>query len=177
MKAILGVEVDGETIGAELGFMALENMIYSIPDTEENAAMFAALAKHPSPNIREGVANKQNIDSDTLMMLAEDKDPRVVAAVICTDAFKTFVSVEQIKSIIARGEERPIQNLLSFAGQFEEVSVEEIEQALKDADIQNPNILLEAAQSYDLSSNFIEELTQHPDASVAAAAKEQLQNR
>ena len=49
--------------------------------------------------------------------------------------------------------------------------------AVKDADIQDPQILMTAAQSYDLSSEFIEELTQHPDVSVANAAKETLKNR
>ena len=57
------------------------------------------------------------------------------------------------------------------------VSVEEVEQAIKDADIKDPVILMEAARSYDLSSEYIEELTQHPDVSVANAAKETLKNR
>ena len=42
MKAILGLEVDGETLGVELGYEALSNVVYSIPDTEENAPIFAA---------------------------------------------------------------------------------------------------------------------------------------
>ena len=47
----------------------------------------------------------------------------------------------------------------------------------KDADIQDPQILMTAAQSWELSTEFIEELTQHPDVSVANAAKETLKSR
>ena len=57
------------------------------------------------------------------------------------------------------------------------MSADEIEQAVKDADIQDPQILMTAAQSYELSIKFIEELTQHPDVSVANAAKETLNSR
>ena len=57
------------------------------------------------------------------------------------------------------------------------MSVDEIEQAVKDADIQDPQILKTAAQSWELSTEFIEELTQHPDVSVANAAKETLNSR
>ena len=57
------------------------------------------------------------------------------------------------------------------------MSSDEIEQVLKDADIQDPEILMSAAQSWGISTEFIEELTQHPDVSVANAAKETLKNR
>ena len=177
MKAILGIEIDGETIGAELGFQALENIIWSIPDTKENTAMFAALAKHPYPRIRENIASKQNLDSESLTMLSEDKNSDVVSAVVCTETFRAFVSAEQIESIFSRGHERPIREIISYASNFKKVSVEEIEKFLKDSDIQDPEVFLTAAQSYDLSPNFLEELAQHPDASVAVAAKEQLKNR
>ena len=57
------------------------------------------------------------------------------------------------------------------------MSADEIEQAIKDADIQDPQILMSAAQSWDLSKEFIEDLTQNPDVSVANAAKQTLINR
>ena len=36
---------------------------------------------------------------------------------------------------------------------------------------------MSAAESWEISTEFIEELTQHPDVSVANAAKETLKNR
>ena len=57
------------------------------------------------------------------------------------------------------------------------MSQDEIEQAVKDADIQDPEILKAAAESWEISTEFIEELTQHPDVSVANAAKETLKSR
>ena len=176
MKAILGLEVDGETLGVELGFDALSSVVYSIPDTEENAPIFAALARHPNPSIRSNIGDKQNLDDETVLLLALDKDPNVNRSIPYSETFKRIATLELLKDMLAL-EGDAAANIISYAGSFQKVSADEIEQAVKDADIQDPQILMTAAQSYDLSSEFIEELTQHPDVSVANAAKETLKNR
>ena len=177
MRAILGIEVDGESFGAELGHEAVESVLYYIPDTEENAGIFAALAKHPFPRVRERVAEKRNLDQETLMKLAEDTDPRVVASVAYSECFKEEASLDQLKKIMEREDEQTLSNIIAYCGSFSKISVDEIAQAIKDLNIQNPYVLLQAANSYDMPTNFIEELTEHPDASVSSAAKEQLNNR
>lgn len=176
MKAILGLESDGETLGVELGFEGLQNLIYYIPDTEENTQIFSALAKHPSSGVRAALADKQNLDDETVMLLAEDNDPSVSRGIPYNEAFKNLVTIEQIKKMLEK-ENDTSTSIINYAGDFKKVSVEEVEQAIKDADIKDPVILMEAARSYDLSSEFIEELTQHQDPSVANAAKETLKNR
>jgi len=176
MKTILGLEFDGETLGVELGFDGLQNIIYYIPDTEENTQIFSALAKHPSAGVRAAVADKQNLDDETVMLLADDNDPNVSRGIPYNETFKNLVTLEQIKKMLEKENDASI-NIINYAGTFMKVSVEEVEQAIKDADIKDPVILMEAARSYDLSSEYIEELTQHPDVSVANAAKETLKNR
>ena len=176
MKAILGLEVDGETLGVELGYEALSSVVYSIPDTEENAPIFAALARHPNPSIRSNIGDKQNLDDETVLLLAQDKDPNVNRGLPYNETFKRIATLEIIKDMLAL-EGDAASNIINYAGSFQKVSTDEIEQAVKDADIQDPQILMTAAQSYDLSSEFIEELTQHPDVSVANAAKETLNSR
>ena len=176
MKAILGLEVDGETLGVELGFEALQNVVYGIPDTEENAPIFAALARHPNPSIRSNIVDKQNLDDETVLLLALDKDPNVNRSVPYSDTFKRIATLELLKDMLAL-EGDAAANIISYAGNFQKVSIDEIEQAVKDADIQDPQILMTAAQSYELSIEYIEELTQHPDVSVANAARETLKNR
>ena len=106
MRAILGIEVDGESFGAELGHEAVESVLYYIPDTEENAGIFAALAKHPFPRVRERVAEKRNLDQETLMKLAEDTDPRVVASVAYSEGFKEEASLDQLKKIMEKEDEQ-----------------------------------------------------------------------
>ena len=176
MKAILGLEVDGETLGVELGFEALQNVVYSIPDTEENAPIFAALAKHPNPSVRSNIGDKQNLDEETVLLLAQDKDPNVSRGIPYNEIFKRVATLEVLKDMLEL-EGDAAANIISYAGSFQKVSADEIEQAVKDADIQDPQILMTAAQSWELSTEFIEELTQHPDVSVANAAKETLKNR
>ena len=176
MKAILGLEVDGETLGVELGFEALSSVVYSIPDTEENAPIFAALARHPNPSIRSNIGDKQNLDDETVLLLALDKDPNVNRSIPYSETFKRIATLELLKDMLAL-EGDAAANIISYAGNFQKVSIDEIEQAVKDADIQDPQILMTAAQSYELSIEYIEELTQHPDVSVANAAKETLKNR
>lgn len=176
MKVILGIEADGDTLGVELGFEALQNVVYSIPDTEENAPIFAALAKHPSPSVRSNIVDKENLDDATVLLLAQDKDPNVNGRIPYSDAFKRIATLELLKDMLALGGDAA-SNIINYAGSFQKVSADEIEQAVKDADIQDPQILMTAAQSWDLSKEFIEELTQHPDVSVANAAKETLKNR
>jgi hypothetical protein len=177
MRAILGIEVDGESFGAELGHEAVESILYYIPDTEENAGIFAALAKHPYPRVRERVAEKRNLDQATLMKLADDTDPRVVASVAYSEGFKEEASLGDLKKIMEKEDEQTLSNIISYCGSFSKISVDEIAQAIKDLNIQNPYVLLQAAQSYEMPASFIEELTEHPDASVSTAAKEQLNNR
>ena len=176
MRAILGIEVDGESFGAELGHEAVESVLYYIPDTEENAGIFAALAKHPF-RVLEKELQKENLDQETLMMLAEDTDPRVVASVAYSEGFKEEASLDQLKKIMEKEDEQTLSNIIAYCGSFSKISVDEIAQAIKDLNIQNPYVLLQAANSYDMPTNFIEELTEHPDASVSSAAKEQLNNR
>ena len=175
MKVILGIEADGETLGVELGFEALQNVIYSIPH-EENAPIFAALAKHPNPSVRSNVGDKENLDDETILLLAQDKDPNVNGRIPYSEAFKRIATLEVLKDMLEL-EGDAAANIISYAGSFQKVSADEIEQAVKDADIQDPQILMTAAQSWELSTEFIEELTQHPDVSVANAAKETLKNR
>jgi len=176
MKAILGLEVDGETLGVELGFDALSSVVYSIPDTEENAPIFAALARHPNPSIRSNIGDKQNLDDETVLLLALDKDPNVNRSIPYSETFKRIATLELLKDMLAL-EGDAAANIISYAGSFQKVSADEIEQAVKDADIQDPQILMSAAQCWDFSIEFIEELTQHPDVSVANAAKQTVKNR
>ena len=176
MKAILGLEIDdGETIGAELGFEALESVIYSIPDTKENSELFAALAKHPYPGIRANLANKQNLDDETVMLLASDTDMNVLNTITYSQPFKRIATLDIIKSLLEQDNDAS-SNIISDAGNFKKVSVDEIEQIVKDV-VKNPRVLQVAAQSYDLSKAFLEELSQNPDVSVSSAAKEALKNR
>ena len=176
MKAILGLEVDGETLGVELGFEALFNVVYHIPDTEENAPIFAALARHPYHSIRSNVADKQNIDDETALLLAQDKNHEVCRSIAYNETFRRVATLELIKSM-CESESGALHNIFNTVTSFEKVSQDEIEQAVKDADIQDPEILKAAAESWEISTEFIEELTQHPDVSVANAAKETLKNR
>ena len=176
MKVILGIDADGETLGVELGFDALQNVVYSIPDTEENSPIFAALAKHPNPSVRSNIGDKQNLDEETVLLLAQDKDPNVSRGIPYNEIFKRVATLEVLKDMLEL-EGDAAANIISYAGSFQKVSADEIEQAVKDADIQDPQILMTAAQSWELSTEFIEELTQHPDVSVANAAKETLKNR
>ena len=176
MKVILGIEADGETLGVELGFDALQNVVYGIPDTEENSPIFAALAKHPNPSVRSNIGDKQNLDEETVLLLAQDKDPNVSRGIPYNEIFKRVATLEVLKDMLEL-EGDAAANIISYAGSFQKVSADEIEQAVKDADIQDPQILMTAAQSWELSTEFIEELTQHSDVSVANAAKETLKNR
>ena len=176
MKVILGIEADGETLGVELGFDALQNVVYGIPDTEENSPIFAALAKHPNPSVRSNIGDKENLDDETILLLAQDKNHEVCRSIAYNETFRRVATLELIKSM-CESESGALHNIINSAGDFKKVSSDEIEQALKDADIQDPEILMSAAQSWGISTEFIEELTQHPDVSVANAAKETLKNR
>ncbi len=176
MKAILSLEIDGETIEAKLGFEALESVVYSIPDTEENSAIFAALAKHPNPEIRAGIAGKQNLDGETIMLLANDSDVNVLSYVTSSDSFRNIATIDNVSRILER-EDNASMNIIAYASTFNKISVDEIEQAIKDADIKNPKVLQVAAQSYDLSNGCLEELSHNPDFSVSSTAKETLNNR
>ena len=176
MKAILGLEIDdGETIGAELGFEALESVIYSIPDTKENSALFAALAKHPYPGIRAQLASKQNLDDETIMLLASDTDMNVLCNVTYSESFKSMATLDDIKRILEQNNDASM-NIISSAGSFKKVSVDEIEQTIKEV-VKNPRVLQVAAQAYEMTNAFLEELSQNPDVSVSSAAKETLKNR
>ena len=100
MKVILGIEADGETLGVELGFDALQNVVYGIPDTEENSPIFAALAKHPNPSVRSNIGDKQNLDEETVLLLAQDKDPNVSRGIPYNEIFKRVATLEVLKDML-----------------------------------------------------------------------------
>ena len=117
MKAILGLEVDGETLGVELGFEALSSIVYNIPDMEENTPIFAALARHPNPSIRSNIADKQNLDDELVVITSstEAKAGPLIAGEIPLASNPQFPASQNtfIKDLISYSETQGQKAMLS----------------------------------------------------------------
>ena len=176
MKITLGIEMGEQKVSVNLGFEALESMNYSLRDIPENSELFEILSHHASHSIRSNIAQKKNLPLERIMDLASDDSDEVRSSVVNNEAFQKNATLDQIKSILAKGQSAG-ENIVSSASYFKKVSTDDIEKAIDELDNPGPRLLQYAAQSYDFSTEFIQKFTTHEDADIAATAKETIKNR
>ena len=176
MKVTLTVDTGDSAVTIPLGFEAIESIYYGTRDIPENSELFDILSHHASHNIRSNIAQKKNLPLDRLMGLASDDSDEVRNSVVNNEAFQKNATLDQIKSILAKGQSAG-ESIVSSASYFKKVSTDDIEKAIDELDNPGPRLLQYAAQSYDFSTEFIQKFTTHEDADIAATAKETIKNR
>ena len=176
MKISLSIEMGEQKVSVNLGFEALESIDYSLRDIPENSELFEVLSHHASHNIRSNIAQKKNLPLDRLISLASDDSDEVRNSVVNNEVFQKNATLDQIKSILAKGQSAG-ENVVSSASYFKKVSTDDIEKAIDELDNPGPRLLQYAAQSYDFSTEFIKKFTTHEDADIAETAKETIKSR
>ena len=97
-------------------------------DIPENSKQFRVLSHHASHNIRSNIV-KKNLPLERIMGLASDDSDEVRSSVVNNEVFQKNATLDQIKSILAKGQSAG-ENVVSSASYFKKVSTDDIEKAV-----------------------------------------------
>ena len=176
MKVSLYLESDEQSIKVDLGFEALESIVYALRDIAENSEAFELLANHPSQSVRSSIAPKRHLSAETIFKLALDDSDDVRCNIAYNEKFLKHATIDVISEMIQKGG-MAAENIVSSASSYTKVSIDEIEQVISELENPAPRLLQYVATSYDFSMEFIEKLSHNDDADIAASARETIKNR
>jgi len=160
------LKIDGEEYF--IGSAAIESLVGSTPDHIANTKMFAALAKHPSSSVRQAVAYKDKINTETAMLLSLDTDLEVLRSIARNEAFKKNASEEDLKRLIKIGDRNLSQTIASNIEGYENCEYNPIvDLILASAD---PSIRLSLAENYGTPKRILNKMANDPDPDVRNAA-------
>lgn len=166
---------DGAEIARQaLSYETMSSIVSSIPDNEANEAFFSIMAHHPSVQVRENVAYKDNISEETVQLLAKDKSVAVLRNIVRNSKFKESATLEQLLAFL----EIDVDVAQSIAGNisdYSEADSNKLAQAV--ANHPDPSVAYYLADSYSAPKKILKALTTHIDPNVASAAKRTLDNQ
>jgi len=95
----------------DLDQQSLEAIFKALPDTEENSIIFEKLAQSPSARIRRVIASKHNLDDEIYYNLLMDKSKNVFNELLENEYFLTYISQENLESLIDISDEETLTKL------------------------------------------------------------------
>ena len=164
--------IDG--IDVKVGHELLEVMVRYMPDTKENTKVFEKLALHNSHEIRDYIANKDNISKKTINILLADKRHGIITALLRNTKVANKLTPKQIKNIIALGNPAHCVTIASNLNDFTKCDICKLAKFLSNHSDPKVRIELVSRRNYDIPKNIIKKLTKDKDIDVVNAAKERL---
>ena len=157
-----------EVHASSIGHRELTNLVINTPDIPANQEFFKYASQHPSYEVREQAADKQNLPLHYLRQLATDPNLEVRKAAIQQRTLKRSLSLEELKSLISA--DASLARLIAGSVEdFADVDVSELCTILQHHT--DPGVALELVEGYKTPRSVAKAFLKHPDASVAAAAK------
>lgn len=158
-------------VDVPVGLELLEVVASGLRDREENAAVFRELAKSSSREVRERIANKDKIDEETALMLAEDPVEEVVADLLRNDGRK-FLPQNMIEKLIQRSPRLASEIADRVSDLGEDCTPHAIAELL--AGHPDPTVRKAVAGNYNVSKKLLKILVGDSDIDVACEAAEAL---
>jgi hypothetical protein len=154
-----------------LPYSSLASVISDARDSEENEGLFRAAARHPSSDVREAVAYKDNLDTETLEVLSKDPSPSVVRNLVGRAAFKRWVSSERLFELV-QADPDVAETVAQNIEAYDNVDLSELARVL--LQIADPQVRYALAGNYSCPKSVTKSLTRDPDPQVRREAQERL---
>jgi hypothetical protein len=145
-----------------------------MPDTKENAKVFEKLALNNSYEIRDYVANKDNISKKTIKILLTDKRHDIITTLLRNTKVANKLTPRQVKDIISLGNPAHCEAIASNFNDFAKCNICKLAKILSNHNDPNVRAKLVSRWNNDIPKNIIKKLTKDKDIDVVNTAKEKL---
>lgn len=173
-KVTLNVELDGQSMSCPVGIGLLREIVDSYPDREDSSPLFEFLTQHPSPGVRQRVANKEFLSENAVMRLSEDVDISVLRNLCSNGKFRRYAREDIVLQLIAKDRDCA-ENIAVNIEEFRSCDTDALIKAfLSSAD---PERRLFLVNDYRTPTKVLKGLSADPDPGVAAEAKNALAAR
>ena len=143
-------------------------------DSEEGKNILEILAHHPSSQVRESVAYKDELTEETVKILAADPSTEVLSNLLSSDSAKEFLSTEEVLAIVQRDPSLARQ-VADSLDQFEQADQGKLaDVCMKHPD---PSVRLELVQSWSTPKAIIKKMLKDSNKTVAAEAAKRMLDR
>lgn len=162
-----------EVFSKPLSYEAVSNIASNYTDVDENNDFFVLAARHPASTVRENIAYKDKISSETLSILLTDKSLPVLRNLSRTESFKENASEADIDRLIQMDIEIA-QNVAGDVDSYQQADASKIYAAI--LKMEDPSVAASVANNYSTPKKILKELLKHPDPYVALEAKRRLED-
>jgi len=160
-----------EVLTEPLSFEMISVISNNYPDKERCRDFFLYTCRHPSVEVRQYIAYKDNIDEEICRILSKDDTCNVLKTLLRNSTFRQIASIEDLESIITKD----VELALIVAEDIEMyTSVDVIKLAniiLKNSD---PNVVFALARNSRAPKKILRELLNHNDITISEAARASL---
>jgi len=162
------ITVHAGQLSLELSADLVESIVSGLPDTDEFQEFYSALATHPASSVRAQIAYKDHIGAETVVLLAQDQSPEVRRYVVRSEAGRTHLTEEMLRTLAEHDIECAETIAGSIAG-YEQVESESLVEML--ASHSDPKVRRAAAGNSSTPKRLLKKLARDADANVQKDAK------
>ena len=173
MVQIVGLDivftVNGKNV--PISSEAFASLVSSLPDSEIYKSIYAEFAKASAFGVRENVAYKDNLDEQTVFLLADDPVESVVENLIRSDAAK-YLNEDMLYKLIDRSS-KLAADIADKVNNFEDSNLDKLCEVL--ANHSDPQVRRNLATNYGVPEKVLKKLKSDEDPEVAYYAEKSLE--
>jgi hypothetical protein len=168
MKFKIVVE-DGkkEVFSRDLNFYELQEYASSLEDVQSNNDIFKILAKHPSQDVRERIACKDNLNEEVCKIIEAEKSVYVLRSFVRTDGCKKYATQKYLINWISLDVEIA-STIANYVENYENFEIEDAVKILMNH--KDPAVLAELASNSSLNKKYLKQLANNIDSRVSKNA-------
>ena len=172
MAQIAGLDivftVNGKSV--PIGSDLLSYLVSNLPDNEAYKSIYAEFAKATAYEVRENVAGKDNLDEETVFILANDPVESVIENLLGSEA-ASCLNDAILTKLIERSPE--LAETIAFKVENFEGATNKVYELL--ANHGDPRVRKYLADGYNIPKKFLKKLASDEDPEVAFLAKNALE--
>jgi len=175
MKKDLTAELSINGISVKIDCHQLMSKIVDVlPDEERFQNLFEILAKSSSSKVRLSVARKENINNNTVKVLLQDNNVKVLRALVQSEAGQQTIQYEDLSRMISSDSDPELlSGIAEHLSYFSNCDSSWIAEKL--ISFEDPCIRFELATNFGTPKHILVRLSQEQDNSIREAAKDMLE--
>ena len=157
---------------SSLSFESMASLISSMPDSSDYAEFYYYAAQNTSSQVRENVAYKDHLNSETVQLLASDLSINVLRNLTRSSGFKKYGTNEQILKFI----DIDVEIAISIAANYEQYENIDQEQVLKKLTKSvDPGVINSIVSNWSAPKKIVKSFLNHNDLHVRAEAQRRME--
>lgn len=159
-----------EKYSANLSYRDVYGIVANAPNDRKE--FFTLAARHPSPYVRQCVADKNELPIEAVEILAQDNSVEVLRALVTCSTFAAWANEELLERMI-KLDPGIAENIANNIDSFEQADAAKLAKSLLDTGY--PEVAAALAGSYQVPKKIKRALLNHSDPYVVSEAKSGLE--